>query len=112
MSTLPTMTEIISWYLYGQATKPDNLLDERIISRDENATSTRSVDINEFMTTGAGRYVDVGNLKAVRKFLAGEYNLTAGTYKTERFFDEIGAEQGNARQLGIYNYGLDVGSAD
>ena len=120
MSTLPTITEIISLYLYGQATKPDNLLDDQII-RPGKANSeaiadfgaTKSIDIHEFMTTGAGRYVDVGNFKAVRKFLAGEYSqLTAKTYNTKQFFDAIGKPNKEDQKLGVLNYGLDVDSED
>jgi hypothetical protein len=33
MSTIPKMFEIISWYLYGQKTKPEDFLDEKYIGR-------------------------------------------------------------------------------
>ena len=79
MSSIPTMFEILSWYLYGQQTKPEDYLDEKYIGRPVNNDTDKIgsvvyVNATEFMTTGAGRYVDVGNFKAVRKFLAGEYN--------------------------------------
>lgn len=76
MSTIPTMFEILSWYLYGQKTKPEDYLDEKYIGRavysEEDIGSVVYVNATEFMTTGAGRYVQVGNFLAVRKFLAGE----------------------------------------
>ena len=95
MSSIPTMFEILSWYLYGQQTKPEDYLDEKYIGRPVNNDTDKIgsvvyVNATEFMTTGAGRYVDVGNFKAVRKFLAGEYNLAPKTYTTEQFFDAIG----------------------
>ena len=80
MSSIPTMFEILSWYLYGQKTKPEDYLDEKYIGRpvygEEEIGSVKHVNATEFMTTGAGRYVDVGNFKAVRKFLVGEYNVS------------------------------------
>ncbi|ESK50165.1 hypothetical protein P255_02663, partial [Acinetobacter brisouii CIP 110357] len=118
MSTIPTMFEIISMYLYGQKTKPEDYLDEKYIGRSVDAQgigSTVTVNASEFMTTGAGRYIDVGNFLAVRKFLAGEYNLAPKTYTTEQFYDAIGypAYQTNTgAHLGVSNYGLDTNSAD
>ena len=34
MTSLPTMNEIICWYLYGQKTRPENMLDNSIIGRE------------------------------------------------------------------------------
>jgi|JI10StandDraft_1071094.scaffolds.fasta_scaffold26575_3 hypothetical protein len=62
----PTLQEIISQYLYAQRILPENLLDDRLI-RDRDAETTVDVNIADFMLTGAGRYVDVGNFLAVRK---------------------------------------------
>jgi len=39
-TTVPNLTEIISWYLYGQTSKPDNVLDDQLIGRDHGATVT------------------------------------------------------------------------
>ncbi|EPL4220252.1 hypothetical protein MQU47_000382 [Acinetobacter baumannii] len=74
MSSIINLFEMISYYLYGQREKPENLLDDKIISSDRDNLATE-VHINsiEFMATGAGRYVGLGNVTAVRKFLAGEY---------------------------------------
>ena len=74
MSTIPNMYQIISYYLYGQITKPEDALDERIVNRHKDDSLTIPINALEFMTTGAGRYAQVGNFLAVRKFLAGEYN--------------------------------------
>ena len=120
MSSIPTMFEILSWYLYGQQTKPEDYLDEKYIGRPVNNDTDKIgsvvyVNATEFMTTGAGRYVDVGNFKAVRKFLAGEYNLAPKTYTTEQFFDAIGYpdyKTNKGAHLGVSNYGLDTGSED
>ncbi len=81
MSTIPNMYQIISYYLYGQITKPEDALDERIVNRHKDDSLTITVNALEFMTIGAGRYVDVGLFPVVRKFLAGEYNslLVQGT---------------------------------
>ncbi|OTG95834.1 hypothetical protein B9T24_08675 [Acinetobacter sp. ANC 4654] len=81
MSTIPNMYQIISYYLYGQTTKPEDALDERIVNFHKDDRLPITVNALEFMTTGAGRYAQVGNFLAVRKFLAGEYNsfLVKGT---------------------------------
>jgi hypothetical protein len=116
----PTLQEIISQYLYAQRILPENLLDDRLI-RDQNAETTIDVNIADFMTTGAGRYVDVANFLAVRKFLAGEYadKFEAGEYKTIDFFAKVLDKsveyiRGNPVQtyLGVVNYYLDVDSPD
>ncbi|ENU79051.1 hypothetical protein F975_03021, partial [Acinetobacter sp. ANC 3789] len=70
-----TIEEITSWYLYGQAEKPIDLADNNLI-RDKNLVfkSLPEIDMGEFMTSGAGRYVTPGAFPLVQKFLSGEYN--------------------------------------
>ncbi|MGU3313730.1 putative Ig domain-containing protein [Acinetobacter sp. M5A5_2a] len=119
MSSLVNMFEMIGYYLYGQRTKPENLLDDKIISSDrDNLVTEAHINSIEFMTTGAGRYVGLGNFTGVRKFLAGEYadKLEVGkVYNTENFFKEIGYPgypTNEKTQLRVLNYGLDTSSID
>ncbi len=132
MSSIPTMFEILSWYLYGQRTKPQDFLDEKYVGRPFDPVtkigSIVPVNATEFMTQGAGRYVDVGNFLAVRKFLAGDYNdkLEKGNEYTFQALIEAVAtfenldknskeykdELENKMTLGVSNYGLDTGSDD
>ncbi|HBN3185215.1 TPA: hemolysin-type calcium-binding protein, partial [Acinetobacter baumannii] len=119
MSSIINMFEMISYYLYGQREKPENLLDDKIISSDRDNLATE-VHINsiEFMATGAGRYVGLGNVTAVRKFLAGEYadKLIVGkVYYTSELFDALGYKDypnNGKTQLSVLNYGLDTNSND
>ncbi len=119
MSSIINMFEMISYYLYGQREKPENLLDDKIISSDRDNLATE-VHINsiEFMATGAGRYVGLGNVTAVRKFLAGEYadKLIIGkVYYTSELFDALGYKDypnNGKTQLSVLNYGLDTNSND
>lgn len=119
MSSIINMFEMISYYLYGQRTKPGNLLDDKIISSDRNNLVTEAhINSIEFMTTEAGRYVGLGNFAGVRKFLAGEYADKLGVgkvYNTEDFFNEIGYPgypTNEKTQLSVLNYGLDTNSND
>ncbi|MDH2484722.1 putative Ig domain-containing protein [Acinetobacter baumannii] len=134
MSTLPTMLQILSMYLYGTKSRPQDFLDEKYIGRDtdENGFGTvYHIDASEFMTIGAGRYIDVGNFTAVRKFLTGEYNekLQKGmSYSFEQLIESVGSfefDKNNVNQvqeyraeldlkmkLGVSNYGLDNDSDD
>jgi len=119
VSSIINMFEMISYYLYGQRTKPENLLDDKIISSDRNNLVTEAhINSIEFMTTGAGRYVSLGNFAGVRRFLAGEYadKLEVGkVYNTENFFKEIGYPgypTNEKTQLRVLNYGLDTNSND
>lgn len=57
-STLPTMAEMTSMYLFGQLEKPNNLLDENLIRpKDLTVDYPVKININEYMTEGAGRFV-------------------------------------------------------
>jgi len=53
--SLLTSEEITNLYLYGDKNIPDNLESESII-RPSNAIKEISVDVNEYMTTGPGRF--------------------------------------------------------
>ena len=113
MSAIPNMYQIISYYLYGQITKPEDALDERIVNRHKDDSLTIPINALEFMTTGAGRYAQVGNFLAVRKFLAGEYNsflVKGASYSFSSLLKEVNPNaSGN---LDISNYGLDTSSVD
>ena len=54
-STLPTMIEMTSMYLFGQLEKPNNLLDENLIRpKDLVVDYPVKVNINEYMTASVG----------------------------------------------------------
>lgn len=64
-----TIQEITSWYLYGQAEKPIDLADNNLI-RDKDLVfkDLPEIDMGEFMTSGAGRYVTPGIFLLVQNF--------------------------------------------
>ena len=53
------MAEMTSMYLYGQLEKPSNLLDENLVRpQDLTVDYPVKININEYMTEGAGRFVN------------------------------------------------------
>jgi hypothetical protein len=64
---MPTLEQIVSRYLFDQDVPPINLKDEALI-RDAGVQGTAiKVDMNDFMTTGGGRFADVARFNFVRK---------------------------------------------
>ena len=59
--------EVTIWYLYGQNSTPVNLVDERFI-RHKDTKVTINIDKNEFMKTGAGRFVIGPQFEIIEKF--------------------------------------------
>ncbi|WMR30454.1 calcium-binding protein, partial [Metapseudomonas otitidis] len=79
--SLPTIEQIVSRYLFDKDVPPGNLKDDALI-RPKGATGTAiQVDMNEFMTAGAGRFVGVERFKYVRNFLGGHDDAYLGTGK-------------------------------
>jgi len=70
--SMPTIEQVVSRYLFNQNSPPLDLKDEQLIRlRDELGTEL-TVDMDEFMTTGGGRFVGVERFRYVRKFLEGD----------------------------------------
>lgn len=63
---LPTAEIITNLYLYGSQNKPSNLLDPAIANR--TGTSTITVDLQDYMTNGAGRFVNAKNFSFMNEF--------------------------------------------
>lgn len=85
ISTLPTMAEMTSMYLFGQLEKPNNLLDENLIRpKDLVVDYPVKININEYMTDGAGRFVSAKDFKFLDEFFTksstASENLEAGRY--------------------------------
>ncbi len=107
---MPTTEEIVSLYLFGQYPPPANLKTEDLI-RQPGDGSTRSVDMNEYMTIGGGRFVKVENFAYVRNFLAhNDYDKTLT--KNEYTPDELLAAYGKEGELGVQQYFLGMTDAD
>jgi len=101
MAGLLDATDITNWFLYGQATKPANLIDESLI-RPLDATSSTTQDVATFMSDGAGRFAIGSLFNLVQNFFATDpsgaysFNLPPGTYTKAQL----------ASQWGISYYGL------
>ncbi len=99
--SMPTIEQVVSRYLFNQNSPPLDLKDEQLIRlRDELGTEL-TVDMDEFMTTGGGRFVGVERFRYVRKFLEGDYAFYKG---------ESALPQGiytKADILGYFNINLD-----
>ncbi|WP_323127639.1 calcium-binding protein [Acinetobacter rathckeae] len=76
-----SIKEILSLYLFGQKEIPSNLKDDKWLrDKDAKGQLDHPIDMVEFMTQGAGRYIQPGAFLAVTKFLEGKYSekLTIG----------------------------------
>lgn len=67
--SMPTIEQIVSRYLFNQDAPPANLKDESLIRAEDAPGDPVFVDMNEFMTTGAGRFAGVERFNFVRNFL-------------------------------------------
>ena len=70
--TMPTADQILCRYLFNQNTVPADPLSEQFIRNAGVSGTAVSVNANEFMTIGGGRYAGIERFKLVRDFLAGD----------------------------------------
>ena len=84
---LPTAEQITNLYLYGTETRPDDLLAPSILAP-RNGTS---FDVNrvEYMTDGAGRFVNSANFAVVDKFFYTPV-LQPGIYTQAQLLQQFG----------------------
>ena len=81
MSTIPAAIEILNFYLYGQKNTPtSNELDNEKFIRDKDATSDASINANEYMSIGAGRFMTPEKFEIIRRFFSGEGDFSPGEY--------------------------------
>lgn len=114
---MPTAEEAICLYLYGQKTPPADLKSEQLIREPGNGSVPLEVDINEYMTTGGGRFVKVENFNYVRNFLAGsDYtaSLKPGVYTRDQLLEAYGLQKegGSGGQLDRIQYYFGINDQD
>ena len=93
---MPTIELIVSRYLFNLDSPPVELKDENLIRSAGQKGDPYTVDMNEFMTTGGGRFAGIERFNFVRNFLGGkddEYlsggaTLAPGTYTRDRLLNE------------------------
>lgn len=119
MSTIPAAIEILNFYLYGQKNTPtSNELDNEKFIRDKDATSDASINANEYMSIGAGRFMTPEKFEIIRRFFSGEGDFSPGEYtKTQAAMEILGPDPKDVsrpRYYGetIYQYGLGVNESD
>lgn len=64
---LPTVSEVITKYLYGSDIVPADFSDDTII-RDSGPRESIDVNLIEYMTTGAGRFALASNFEIIKLF--------------------------------------------
>lgn len=98
---LLTAEEVTNLYLYGSTTRPTNLANSNLI-RLPTAQATVSVDVNEYMTSGAGRFASAADFDLVNAFFDPMMfaALAPGAY-TE---DQLAPYVGNRRSVALSQY--------
>ena len=102
-STLPTMEQMTSMYLFGTLEKPNNLLDENLIRpKDLIVDYPVKININEYMTDGPGRFVSAKDFKFLDEFFTksstASKNLEAGRYTKSEIFQIFGTKSAVVKQ--------------
>ncbi|WP_139126632.1 calcium-binding protein, partial [Acinetobacter sp. YK3] len=119
MSTIPSIQQIVSQYLWGQKNMPapSELVDSKWI-RDENY-STINIDQYEYMTLGAGRYATVDMFGIFNKFFDAKIiDLPAKNYSFTELVDILYSSYPESERptenssLGLSQYQMDIHSAD
>src|SRR5690606_32383421 len=103
---LPTAEEITNLYLYGTRTKPANLLDPSLFRNRPDAAI--DVNINEYMTQGAGRFIVASDFDWLGDFFSED--LPPGTYTKNQVLALLGHT--GAQNYYINQLFYDTGSAD
>lgn len=85
---LPTAEEITNLYLYGVSKRPQNLLDPSLSQ--PRAGVVLSVDVNDYMSNGAGRYADVADFDFIADFFGWGNNMPPGIYTKDDVFKAFG----------------------
>lgn len=112
--SMPTSEQMVSRYLFDLDVPPEDLKDEHLIRAKDAEGRAFIVDMNEYMTTGAGRFVGIEEFNFVRRFLAGDdyegKKLAPGVYSTADLLDAYNIRQ-SSRILSVdgYTRGVDQG---
>jgi Ca2+-binding RTX toxin-like protein len=91
--SLPSAEKITNLYLYGQETIPANLADPTVVNAADRATV--SVNTQEYMTSGAGRFVSAASFTLMKEFFDGitlghSDDLAPGTYTKQQILEAQG----------------------
>jgi|GEM_PF-4432662 len=90
--SLLTAEEVTNLYLYGSKIKPDNIENENLISKNPlRSPIVTSVNINEYMATGPGRFASPAFFEVIKQFFSTTSSgLAPGTYTKQDLYDRFG----------------------
>ncbi|MCU7935153.1 MAG: hypothetical protein KZQ99_09760 [Candidatus Thiodiazotropha sp. (ex Dulcina madagascariensis)] len=93
--SLLTAEEITNLYLYGTTTTPCDLASDNYIRPVQNAETLTSVNVNEYMDTGPGRFASPALFEIIQLFFTSTAaaNLAPGTYSEEELRPLLGTNQ-------------------
>lgn len=109
--SLLTAEEVTNLYLYGSKTKPADIENENLIRDNQLKTSTTtSVDINEYMTTGPGRFASPAFFEVIKQFFSPTSSgLAPGTYTKQDLYDRFGLNTYDDKTVTILQHLYDDG---
>lgn len=126
--SIPTAKEILSQYLYGQQTPPapNDLRNDRFIRPKGTDGPPITVNSEDYMRNGGGRFVGIGNFNYVRNFLEGsDYtkatvnpgvsSLAPGVYSTVDLLTQYGIIDSDGKiegKIAVSQYFLEPTAAD
>jgi hypothetical protein len=99
--------DITNWYLYGQGTKPQDLVTENLI-RPSGENPRIYQDVSQYMSSGAGRFAVGASFSVIEQFF-NNASIPAGTYTKSELASYFGL---NYYGLVIQQSQLDDGRGD
>lgn len=100
-----TAEKVTNLYLYGSETKPTSIIDQSLIRPQNDPVLEISVNGNDFMQTGPGRFAYPVLWDVVTKFFNLNVGLQAGTYTEKSLRNIFGISINDATKiLQQYNY--------
>ena len=82
MPTSLTVQTITNWFLFGQETTPESKHSDQFI-RPDDASAGASVDINEYMAAGGGRFANPPMFDLVSLFFTDNNHIMPGFYSKD-----------------------------
>lgn len=109
--SLLTAEKVTNLFLYGKETVPDNLVDGTLIRPKDLQNKVRTtVDMNEYMTTGPGRFASPASFEVIKQFFSSL--LAPGVYTKQELFDKFGLDTIELRSVSIHQALYDDGKDD
>ncbi|MDR2924716.1 MAG: hypothetical protein LBU76_01980 [Azoarcus sp.] len=112
-TTIPTVEQMTSLYLFDTMEPPANLKDDSLIRPAAGAGATVRVDAAEYMTSGSGRFVHVVRFNFVRNFLSGndaayiKTTLTEDEYSLAEILESYKIEHNSELSIVQLQYAFD-----